>query len=268
MMRFSRRSSTTRKTRRGSVHTDGEGLGRADGTGVEGRADPARNPVEPDQPGRSFDRSRGRQPRRVDRPPSGCGGAGLSPVPHASRPGTLSRGLRRGKEERRRVRGPVLPQPVPAAPADAIRAERSSRRCSPACSSATTCARPPGPAGGRSGNPGRLPEAGRDLARRRGSATTPLGLWFVNPGDRKRITSAVCAWPGRPAGSSPYNGCFLNTLGVAQYRCGLLAEAGDPDAVKRPERGGRTPDLAFLALAQHRLGLSDQARTTLGRLAR
>ncbi len=34
------------------------------------------------------------------------------------------------------------------------------------------------------------------------SATMPVGLWFATLGGRKRITSAACAWPGPPAGSS------------------------------------------------------------------
>jgi hypothetical protein len=65
----------------------------------------------------------------------------------------------------------------------------------------------------------------------------------------------------------PDNATYLNTLGVAQYRCGLMAEAlatltrsNDRNQQKLPE------DLAFLALAQHRLGLSEPARETLGRL--
>jgi hypothetical protein len=59
----------------------------------------------------------------------------------------------------------------------------------------------------------------------------------------------------------------LNTLGVARYRCGLMTEAlatltrsSDLNHQKEPS------DLAFLALAQHRLGLSEPARETLGRL--
>ena len=36
------------------------------GQELKGEPAPTGNPVEPDQPGRSFDRSRGRQPRRVD----------------------------------------------------------------------------------------------------------------------------------------------------------------------------------------------------------
>jgi hypothetical protein len=62
----------------------------------------------------------------------------------------------------------------------------------------------------------------------------------------------------------PQNVAFLNTLGVAQYRSGLLDEAlaslthsNDLNKDKDPS------DLAFLVLAQHRLGQSDKARDTL-----
>ena len=75
-----------------------------------------------------------------------------------------------------------------------------------------------------------------------------------------RLAKAACRL-------EPENGAFLNTLGVAQYRCGLIAEAlatltrsNDLNQEKEPA------DLAFLALAQHRLGQSEKARDTLGRL--
>jgi hypothetical protein len=56
-------------------------------------------------------------------------------------------------------------------------------------------------------------------------------------------------------------------LGVAQYRCGLLAEAlATFTRINALSEEEQPRALAFLALAQHRLGLSDQARTTLGRL--
>jgi hypothetical protein len=65
----------------------------------------------------------------------------------------------------------------------------------------------------------------------------------------------------------PDSGAFLNTLGVAQYRCGLMAEALATltRSNDRIEQKGPA-DLAFLALAQHRLGLSEPARETLGQL--
>jgi hypothetical protein len=75
-----------------------------------------------------------------------------------------------------------------------------------------------------------------------------------------RLAEAACRL-------DPEKANFLNTLGVAQYRSGLLAEAlatltrsNDMNDQKKPS------DLALLALAQHRLGLSDQATDTLSRL--
>ena len=77
---------------------DGEGVGRTDGPGIERRADPTNTPAGPDQPGRPIDRPRRRQPRRTDPAATGCGGAGLSPHPHATEPVALSGRLRRGAE--------------------------------------------------------------------------------------------------------------------------------------------------------------------------
>ena len=64
---------------------------------------------------------------------------------------------------------------------------------------------------------------------------------------------------------------FLSTLGVAQYRVGKYREAvatlEQADRLKKDLRESPDPpDLAFLALAHHRLGQTDQARTALSRL--
>jgi dipeptidyl aminopeptidase/acylaminoacyl peptidase len=68
----------------------------------------------------------------------------------------------------------------------------------------------------------------------------------------------------------PGDGNILNTLGVAQYRMGQYAEAvatlTQSDKINA-EKGGSLPaDLAFLAMAQHRLGRKEQTQATLGRL--
>ena len=63
------------------------------------------------------------------------------------------------------------------------------------------------------------------------------------------------------------DGLLLNTLGVAQYRSGLLNEALATLTRSDELNGYREPaDLAFLALAQHRLGQSEKARNTLAGL--
>ena len=65
----------------------------------------------------------------------------------------------------------------------------------------------------------------------------------------------------------PDNGSYLNTLGVAQYRCGLIAEAIATLSRSDDLNKGNVPaDLAFLALAQSRLGHSGMAHSTLARL--
>ena len=66
---------------------------------------------------------------------------------------------------------------------------------------------------------------------------------------------------------APDNGRFRNTLGVAQYRAGLNAEALATLMRSNELNKEKDPvDLAFLALVQHRLGQSEKARTALGRL--
>jgi Tol biopolymer transport system component len=65
----------------------------------------------------------------------------------------------------------------------------------------------------------------------------------------------------------PENFAYLNNLGVAQYRCGLMAEALATLTLSNDRSQQKEPsDLAFLALAQHRVGQSDKARATLARL--
>jgi hypothetical protein len=75
-----------------------------------------------------------------------------------------------------------------------------------------------------------------------------------------RLAKAACRL-------EPENRFFLNTLGVAQYRCGLLAEAlATLNRSNDLNKGKELADLAFVALAQHRLGQSEMARSTVGRL--
>ena len=69
----------------------------------------------------------------------------------------------------------------------------------------------------------------------------------------------------------PDNGILLNTLGVAQYRTGHYREAvatlTESDGMNSEGPYGSQPaDLAFLALAHHRLGERDRAGADLGRL--
>jgi WD40 repeat protein len=60
---------------------------------------------------------------------------------------------------------------------------------------------------------------------------------------------------------------YFNTLGVAQYRCGHMAEA-EATLTRSSQLSGRQEpgDLAFLALARHRLGQFEKARDALARL--
>ncbi len=70
---------------------------------------------------------------------------------------------------------------------------------------------------------------------------------------------------------APENGSFLDTRGAARYRAGRYREAID-DLDRPPAREATAPEgplparLAFLAMAQYRLGQKDKARRTLAQL--
>jgi tetratricopeptide (TPR) repeat protein len=69
---------------------------------------------------------------------------------------------------------------------------------------------------------------------------------------------------------APGDGNILNTLGIAQYRARRYAEAAATLARSEKLNEGKddahAADLAFLAMAQHWLGRTEEARATLGRL--
>jgi WD40 repeat protein len=70
---------------------------------------------------------------------------------------------------------------------------------------------------------------------------------------------------------NPGDGPLLNTLGVAQYRCGqyeaAVATLTKSDQLNAVAFKGSIPgDLAFLAMAQHQLGQKEKARESLERL--
>jgi WD40 repeat protein len=66
---------------------------------------------------------------------------------------------------------------------------------------------------------------------------------------------------------TPNNASHLNTLGVAYYRVGKYQEALEKLGRSNILRKDSDPaDLAFLAMAQHQLGLKGEARATLARL--
>jgi dipeptidyl aminopeptidase/acylaminoacyl peptidase len=68
---------------------------------------------------------------------------------------------------------------------------------------------------------------------------------------------------------APGDGNILNTLGVAQYRMGVHAEALETleqSAKLNAAQGPYPSDLAFLAMAEQQLGHKEQAKATLARL--
>jgi serine/threonine protein kinase len=107
------------------------------------------------------------------------------------------------------------------------------------------------------------------------------GAWPESASECNNAGWAVVRDPGRPeidyqrglrlaraaCRLEPESVAFLDTLGVAQYRCRLMAEALATLTRSNDRNHQDEPsDLAFLALAQHRLGQPDKVRGTLARL--
>ena len=97
-----------------------------------------------------------------------------------------------------------------------------------------------------------------------------VGTWFAAPTSTGGLSPAVRDGRGRlPARRE--NGLYVEHRGVARYRAGQYREALDrPESIAQanaPEFGGPIPaDLAFIAMAQHRLGQTVEARKTLEQL--
>ena len=68
------------------------------------------------------------------------------------------------------------------------------------------------------------------------------------------------------SGLAPENAAILNTLGVAQYRTGAYQQALATLTSSDKLRGGHPEDVAFLAMALHQLGRTDEAKAALERL--
>jgi tetratricopeptide (TPR) repeat protein len=103
----------------------------------------------------------------------------------------------------------------------------------------------------------RLNEASWSVARRHDADAPAIRLAL-------RQAKAACRL-------SPADGNHLNTLGVAQYRAGKYADAlatltRSDQLNAHPPNGSIPSDLAFIALAQHRLGRPKEARAALSRL--
>jgi hypothetical protein len=101
------------------------------------------------------------------------------------------------------------------------------------------------------------------------------GSWFVvrEAGATDDAYRRALRMAEKAVEKNPGNGVILNTLGVAQYRVGKLAEAlktlKESDRLNRLGSKSRSPiaaDLAFLALASFRLGEKDKAREYLEQL--
>src|SRR5262249_13840880 len=92
-----------------------------------------------------------------------------------------------------------------------------------------------------------------------------------SPGRSRADYDRAMRWIEAACRLMPEDGYLLNTLGVAQYRAGKDDEA--QATLTRSDRRNATasqgsipPDLAFLAMAQHRLGRRAEALAALARL--
>jgi WD40 repeat protein len=105
--------------------------------------------------------------------------------------------------------------------------------------------------------------------------------WGESSWDCNEAAALLIIKPGQPAASyerglrlaraacrlEPDNGNLVNTLGIAQYRAGLVPEALATLTRSNALNQGKAPDdLAFLAMAHQRLGQTAEARAMLDRL--
>jgi WD40 repeat protein len=100
-----------------------------------------------------------------------------------------------------------------------------------------------------------------------------VSSWAVvhRPGAAASAYSRALLQAEEACRQDPGNGDYLNTLGVAQFRAGRYQEAVDTltrsDRLNAARVGNSIPgDLAFLAMAHHRLGHKEQAQTALDHL--
>jgi hypothetical protein len=113
-----------------------------------------------------------------------------------------------------------------------------------------------------------LAEARNDEAMRLNSASWQI----VASPDRSEEAYARALRDAEAASQLlPEDGMILNTLSVAQFRAGRFAKALETlirsDALNSASAGWSIPaDLAFIAMAHHRLGHDSAAREALGRL--
>jgi len=100
-----------------------------------------------------------------------------------------------------------------------------------------------------------------------------MAAWALvrDPDDRKRITGAACALARAACPLEPKNITYSNSmlwaLGVAQYRCGLLAEAlATFTRIKALSEEGTSGTPGLPGSGPTPPGAVRQARITLGRL--
>jgi WD40 repeat protein/predicted Ser/Thr protein kinase len=116
----------------------------------------------------------------------------------------------------------------------------------------------------------------RAVAEREPVGVSPLivnvNAWYVVsvPDETPESYARALRWATAAARAVPDEGNYLNTLGVAQFRCGMYEEAIETllrsDALYVETGGGEQPaSAAFIAMAHYRLGRTERARAELDR---
>jgi Flp pilus assembly protein TadD len=108
------------------------------------------------------------------------------------------------------------------------------------------------------------------IAKARGDNPYPLNqeAWAVvqKPGATADASALALRKAETAHRVDPEHGPIQTTLGAAQYRTGQFKDAVATLTKAESVNKGAPRDLAFLAMAQHQLGRTDDARTTLARL--
>jgi dipeptidyl aminopeptidase/acylaminoacyl peptidase len=117
----------------------------------------------------------------------------------------------------------------------------------------------------------------RAVAEREPVGVSPLivnvNAWYVVsvPDETPEAYAKALRWAKAAARAVPDDGNYLNTLGAAQFRCGMYEEAIETllrsDALYVETGGGEQPaNAAFIAMAHYKLGRTERARAELDRM--
>ncbi len=92
--------------------------------------------------------------------------------------------------------------------------------------------------------------------------------WAIieDPGRNTEAYTIALRWAKAAREISPKNGIFINTIGVAQFRAGLLADAAETLSRSDEMNGDLPLDTAFLAMTFKKLDRNEEAAAAFSRL--